>query len=125
MASEDLIHAAMESDEIFIREFHRIIKDELHLTAADFSEKSGIPASTIYKLLSGQREPNIKTLRQIVSALRKIEGTEKIEFIAVIAARPVLDYITEKKIKSSWKAPHNQGIFCHFYGRSYYSRSKS
>ncbi len=67
MTSEDLIRAAMESDEAFIKEFHRIIKDELHSTAADFSEKSGIPASTIYKLLSGQREPNIKTLRQIIA----------------------------------------------------------
>ena len=88
MTSEDLVRAAMESDEAFIKEFHRIIKDELHSTAAEFSEKSGIPASTIYKLLSGQREPNIKTLRQIIVVLRKIEGTEKHDFIAVIAAAP-------------------------------------
>ena len=99
MTSEELIQAAMESDESFIREFQRILKEEFRLTAADFSERSGIPASTIYKLLSGQREPNIKTLRQIVAALRKMEGTEKPDFIAVIAARPVLDYITEKKLK--------------------------
>jgi predicted transcriptional regulator len=75
------------------------------MTAAEFSEKSGIPTSTVYKLLSGQREPNIKTLRQIVSILRKLEGMEKPEgsgksgFIAVIAARPVLDIIMEKKLK--------------------------
>jgi len=99
MTSEDLIRAAVESDEAFIKEFHRIIKEELHLTASEFSERSGIPASTIYKLLSGHREPNIKTLRQIVSVLRKMEGTVKHDFIAVIAARPVLDYITEKKLK--------------------------
>ncbi len=99
MATEDLIRAAVDSDEAFIKEFGRIIKEELRMTAAEFSEKSGIPASTIYKLLSGHREPNIKTLRQIVTVLRKMEGTEKTEFIAVIAARPVLDYITEKKLK--------------------------
>ncbi|HEY9246332.1 MAG TPA: helix-turn-helix domain-containing protein [Candidatus Methanoperedens sp.] len=98
-ATEDLIKAAVESDEAFIKEFGRILKEEQRMTAAEFSEKSGIPASTIYKLLSGHREPNIKTLRQIVAALRKMEGTEKTEFIAVIAARPVLDYITEKKLK--------------------------
>ena len=69
------------------------------MSAAEFSETSGIPPSTIYKLLSGHREPNIKTLRQIVRVLRKMEGTEKSDFIAVIAARPVLDYITEKKLK--------------------------
>jgi len=99
MTADDLTRAAVESDEAFIKEFARIIKEELRMTAAEFSEKSGIPPSTIYKLLSGHREPNIKTLRQIVKALRKFEGSEKAEFIAVIAARPVLDYITEKKLK--------------------------
>ena len=99
MTADELIRAAVQSDEAFIKEFSRIIKEELRMTAAEFSGKSGIPASTVYKLLSGNREPNIKTLRQIVAALRKMEGTEKTGFIAVIAARPVLDYITEKKLK--------------------------
>ncbi len=103
MTSDELIRAALESDEAFIKAFSRILKEELRTSAAEFSESSGIPASTIYKLLSGHREPNIKTLRQIVSVLRKIEGTEKTEFIAVIAARPVLDYITEKKLKVKGK----------------------
>ena len=95
--------AAIESNEAFIKEFQRLIKDELHMTAAEFIEKSGIPASTIYKLLSAHRELNINTLRQIISALRKLEGkpveNKKSGFIAVIAARPVLDLITEKKLK--------------------------
>ncbi len=99
MTADDLIKAAVDSDEAFIKELGRIIKEELRMTAAEFSEKSGIPASTIYKLLSGHREPNIKTLRLIVTVLRRMEGVEKAEFIAVIAARPVLDYITEKKLK--------------------------
>ena len=99
MTADHLIKAAIESDEAFIKEFARMIKEELHMSATEFSEKSGIPQSTIYKLLSGHREPNIKTLRQIVRVMRKLEGTEKTEFIAVIAARPVLDYITEKKLK--------------------------
>ena len=99
MTADDLIRAAVDSDEAFIKELGRVIKEELRMTAAEFSEKSGIPASTIYKLLSGHREPNIKTLRQIVTVLRKMEGVERTEFIAVIAARPVLDYITEKKLK--------------------------
>lgn len=99
MTSDELIQAAVESDEAFIREFSRIIKEELRITAAEFSEKAGIPASTIYKLLSGHREPNIKTLREIVRVIRKMEGTGKTDFIAVIAARPVLDMIIEKKLK--------------------------
>ena len=99
MIADELIRAAVESDQAFIKEFERIIKEELRMTAAEFSERSGIPQSTIYKLLSGHRDPNIKTLRQIVRILNKMEGTEKPEFIAVIAARPVLDNIAEKKLK--------------------------
>ena len=103
MTADELIRAAVESDEAFIKAFYRVIKEELRMTASEFSEKSGIPPSTIYKLLSGPREPNIKTLRQIVNVLRKMEGKEKTDFIAVIAARPVLDYITEKKLKVGGK----------------------
>lgn len=102
MTADELIKAAVESDEAFIKAFSRVIRDELRMTAAEFSERSGIPLSTIYKLLSGHREPNIKTLRQIITVLRKMEG-EKPEFIAVIAARPVLDYIAEKKLKVKGK----------------------
>ncbi len=102
MTADELIKAAVESDEAFIKAFSRVIRDELRMTAAEFSERSDIPVSTIYKLLSGHREPNIKTLRQIITVLRKMEG-EKPEFIAVIAARPVLDYIAEKKLKVKGK----------------------
>ncbi|VVB91054.1 Uncharacterised protein [uncultured archaeon] len=68
MIADKIITAAMESNEAFIREFERM-------------------------------------LRQIVSVLRKLDAKEKLEgtgksgFIAVIAARPVLDIITEKKLK--------------------------
>ena len=103
MTSDELIQAAVVSDEAFIREFSRTIKEELRITAAEFSEKAGIPASTIYKLLSGHRAPNIKTLREIIRVIRKMEGTGKTDFIAVIAARPVLDMIIEKKLKIGGK----------------------
>jgi len=103
MTSDELIQAAVVSDEAFIREFSRTIKEELRITAAEFSEKAGIPASTIYKLLSGHRAPNIKTLREIIRVIRKMEGTGKTCFIAVIAARPVLDMIIEKKLKIGGK----------------------
>lgn len=104
MTADNLIKAIVESDEAFIKELASIIKDELHMTAGEFSEKSNLSVSTIYKLLSGHRELNVKTLRQIISVLRELEGKkqpeeEKYGFIAVIAARPVLDLITEKKLK--------------------------
>jgi predicted transcriptional regulator len=49
--------------------------------------------------MSGKREPNMKTLRQIIKTIKSLEKSEKGDFIAVIAARPVLDNIRETKKK--------------------------
>ncbi len=99
IAAEKVIKAAFESDEIFQETLSRVIKDDLRMTAAEFSKVSGIPASTLYKILSGHRDSNMKTVREIVKTIKKLEGAEHSEFIAVIAARPVLDGIIEKKMQ--------------------------
>jgi predicted transcriptional regulator len=96
-AADRVIRAAFQSDENLIT----VLKDsfsELGLSAREFSKFSGIPQSTLYKILSGNREPNITTLRQIVRTIRHLEGSDG-NFIAIIAARPVLDKISEKKMK--------------------------
>ncbi|OPY53181.1 MAG: helix-turn-helix protein [Methanosaeta sp. PtaU1.Bin060] len=95
--AERVMRAAFQSDEN-LRETLRDVLDELGQSARDFSKASGIPQSTLYKILSGHREPNITTMRQIVKTLRAQEGFEG-NFIAIIAARPVLDTISEKKMK--------------------------
>ncbi|MCL7412691.1 MAG: helix-turn-helix domain-containing protein [ANME-2 cluster archaeon] len=100
---EKVMRSAFDSDESFQETLLRVIKDDLDMTAAEFSEKSGIPSSTLYKILSGHRDPNMKTVRQIVKTIKEIEGTEQGNFIAVIAARPVLDNIIEKKMKIEGK----------------------
>lgn len=97
--AEKIIDSIFDSDESFRKVLKRAIKEDLGLTAIDFAEKAKIPPSTLYKILSGKREPNLKTLRQIVRTIKHIEGSERGEFIAVIAARPVLDNINETKRK--------------------------
>ncbi|MCL7415226.1 MAG: helix-turn-helix domain-containing protein [ANME-2 cluster archaeon] len=97
-SAEKVTRSAFESDEVFRETLSKVIKDDLDMTAAEFSEISGIPASTLYKILSGHRDPNMRTVREIVRTIKKIEGVEHGEFIAVIAARPVLDSIIEKKM---------------------------
>ncbi|WP_406659918.1 helix-turn-helix domain-containing protein [Methanolobus sp. ZRKC3] len=97
--AERIIDSVFESDEVFRKTLSRAIKEDLGLTALDFAEKANIPSSTLYKILSGKREPNVKTLRQIIKTVKAIEGLEKGEFIAVIAARPVLDNMSETKKK--------------------------
>lgn len=97
--ADDVIRASMESDVEFQRTLGRIIKEELRLSVIEFSKKSGIPHSTLYKTLSGAREPNLRTLRDIVSTIRKLTEENKDEFIAVIAARPVLETMEERILK--------------------------
>ena len=95
--AERVMRAAFQSDEK-LRETLKEALSELGVSAREFCRISGISQSTLYKILSGHREPNITTLRQIVKLIREIEGTEG-GFIAIIAARPVLDKIDEKKMR--------------------------
>lgn len=94
---ERVMRAAFQSDDKLQETLKEVLGD-LGLSAREFSKVSGIPQSTLYKILSGHREPNITTLRQIVKTIHQLEGPEG-DFIAIIAARPVLDKISEKKTK--------------------------
>jgi len=91
------MNASFQSDETLRNTLKEVLL-ELGLSAREFGKISSIPQSTLYKIISGHREPNITTLRQIVRTIRHLEGSDG-GFIAVIAARPVLDEIREKKMK--------------------------
>jgi len=98
MLADDLIRAAFSSDEELKSALSQVIKD-LGFTVTRFAEVSGVSLSTLYKIISGEREPNLKTLREILKAVRRLEGTSKKgDLIAVVAARPVLDKITERSM---------------------------
>lgn len=105
-AADRVIAAAMHSDEAFRGTLGRVIREELKLSIGSFCEVAGISTSTLYKLLSGEREPNLKTLRAIVGALRELTHRTHEGFIAVIAARPVLDGITEGSIVVDGRRVH-------------------
>ncbi|MEM2924985.1 MAG: helix-turn-helix domain-containing protein [Methanocellales archaeon] len=96
--SDEIIYAAIENNEIFRKKLSEAIS-ELGLTIAAFARKSKIPLSTLYKILSGEREPNLKTLRIIIKTVRNIEGARSGRFIAVIASRPVLDALKKRTIE--------------------------
>lgn len=86
---DKLLRSIIISDEEFRKTLNIIIREKYNNTLV-FSKISGISASTLYKILSGERRPNIKTLRKICLVLEK-DKSEKGRFIAIIAARPVLD----------------------------------
>lgn len=60
---------------------------EKGLTPSEFSRRSGIPRSTLYKILKGYK-PRYDTLVRIFSAFH-----EKRKFVALIAARYVVEEI--------------------------------
>ncbi|UCE73320.1 MAG: helix-turn-helix domain-containing protein [Methanomassiliicoccales archaeon] len=95
----ELIDSIIESDDAFRETLKRTLKTELGMSIPEFSKKSGVSQSTIYKIISEKREPNLRTLRQIITAIRKIEGLKGEPFIAVIVARSVLNKIEERRIK--------------------------
>jgi predicted transcriptional regulator len=101
--ANELIDSILESDDAFRDTLRRILKTDLGMSIPEFSKKSGISQSTIYKIISEDREPNLRTLRQIIKAIRKIEGLKSEPFIAVVVARSVLNKIEERKIKIKGK----------------------
>ena len=91
-----LMRAALLSDQDFVRALNQIMKTDLRISVRELSEKSGIAQSSLYKILHGQRSPNLSTLRSVVHALRQFERSGEGEFIGLIAARPVLDTVQER-----------------------------
>ena len=73
MLADDLIRATFSSDEELKSALLQAIK-ELGYTVTKFADISGVSSSTLYKIISGEREPNLKTLREIVRAVRRLEG---------------------------------------------------
>lgn len=101
--ASELVDSILVSDDAFRETLKRILKSDLGMSIPEFSKTSGLSQSTIYKIISENREPNLRTLRQIITAIRKIEGLQRESFIAVIVARSVLNKIEERKMKISGK----------------------
>ena len=100
--AEELIADIFQQDKELHVVLSDVLKNKLRINVAKFSECAGVPQSTLYKILSGEREPNMKTFIKIVKAIRKIEeerGGKKRRFIAVIAARSVLDGIEVRSVE--------------------------
>jgi len=100
--TEEIVSSALESDKAFRETLEKTLH-ALGMNILEFSKISKVPKSTIYKLISGEREPNIRTLRLIVNAIKKFERRKKENFIAVIVAREVLNQILERKVRIGGK----------------------
>jgi predicted transcriptional regulator len=98
----------MFSQRIFRTDFKTALEEELRrrdISIKDLAEKANIPVATVYKITSGERDPRFSTVRAIVNAL---ETREK-DFIAVIAAKFLLDEVESHKVSIGEKVLRVRG----------------
>lgn len=69
----------------FQKAFKEILEDELKMSLNEFCRVSNISQSTMYKILEEHREPNLRTVRQIIKAIRRINSKDSEKYLAVIA----------------------------------------
>jgi predicted transcriptional regulator len=98
MTVDDLITGMLREEGGFQSAFRSILEDELDMSLNEFSQASGISQSTLYKVMGGDREPNLRTVRQIVKAIRLMERPEDSRFIAIIAASTALENVPKSII---------------------------
>ncbi len=88
-----LLHA-----ENFGEKLEEVIKKELGMNLKDFAIEAGIPLSTLYKIISAKREPNLSTLRKILNTIFKFLESEE-DFIAVVASRVALNQLLSYELE--------------------------
>ncbi len=91
MTIPDLISGMLREEGGFQKAFRDILENELDMSLNEFCQVAGLSQSTMYKLLEDRREPNLRTVRQVVKALKVISKSEENRFIAVIASTHVMD----------------------------------
>jgi predicted transcriptional regulator len=89
----------MLSKRIFETDFTTALNEELekkNMSVKELADLTGIPVSTLYKVTVGERDPRLSTIKRIVSVLEP----ERSRFIAIIAARFLLDSLEIRETES-------------------------
>ena len=95
MTVDDLITGMLREEGGFQIAFRGILDNELHMSLNEFCRATGISQSTLYKVMEGGREPNLRTVREVIKALKILNTAEENRFIAIIAASTALESIPE------------------------------
>jgi predicted transcriptional regulator len=102
----------MFSKRIFEIDFTAALNEELdrrNMTVRELSEQTGIPVSTLYKVTLGERDPRLSTVKKIVSVFEP----ERHRFIAVIAAKFLLDSVETREVDSAGQKFAIRGYSAH------------
>ncbi len=86
MTVQDLISSMLRDEGGFQKAFNDILTNELKMSLNEFCRTTGMSQSTMYKILEEHREPNLRTVRQIIKAINRISSKDSEKFLAVIAS---------------------------------------
>jgi len=91
MDAIEALLASVESTEKLVQSV-RVFLAERNLSAKEFCERSGMPANTFYKILSGSRKDfMLSNLRKLIRCMAKVDESSKGTTVGVITARGALD----------------------------------
>ena len=91
MTVADLISGMLREEGGFQKALRNILDDERGVALNEFCQFSGVSQSTMYKILEDRREPNLRTIRQGVKALKILMEADDAHFIGVIASPTVVE----------------------------------
>ena len=91
MPINDLISGMLKEEGGFQKALKDVLENDLNMTVNEFCRESGISQSTMYKILEEKREPNLRTVRMIIKAVRNISEPDSNDYIAVIASHIVFE----------------------------------
>ena len=101
---DNLIAGIMRGPDGFGDALRSVLQNDLDMSVNEFCSRTSISPSTIYKILQERREPNLRTVRSVMRAVRQMEKTPQGPFVAVIAARGVLNKIEERIVQVADKS---------------------
>ena len=102
MPVNDLITGMLREEGGFQKALREILDNELDMPVNEFCRVTGISQSTMYKILEEKREPNLRTARIIIKAVKALSKPEGDDYLAVIASHEVLQSL-EKSIEVDGK----------------------
>lgn len=97
-----LVQAAMESNAAFSERL-RLLMKQMDISSKELSEGSGVPISTINKIIYQGRDLRLSTLRDILTYIRDKTTPRADVVIGIIATRTALDTITKHQLSIKGK----------------------
>ena len=84
----ELVAGILREEGGFRDSLRKVLEEDLKMSIHEFCSQTGLSPSTIYKIMQDQREPNLRTVRDIIRAVRRMETKPHGNFIAVIMRPP-------------------------------------